>query len=325
MRILVMTRFYRNGQTTHVLDLCVELLHLGHRVLLAISDLNDVVYLQKLKVEGIPHLLTSDPKRLHKRLTKWQPELIHSHSAHTLAAAIDLGRRLNIPTVSTVHYLDFDQKELLEKQTAVILISREMQARFADLPVPSFVVENGVRLGRLKPRTKRWRQLVLFLAQITPDKLENFRQLTQCLLSWGWEVMSAGNGQFPGVKYLGWVHEVAPLLRQANLVVGTGRAIREGMAAGCAAYVLGTHCDGLVTPENVRQLEVANFSGRTYGRQFDAASAAEVLQHPDPEQFLALGRFGRRYALQHFSSRKMTLAVEQVYFSALDRQAKLRS
>ena len=54
MRILVMTRFYRNGQTTHVLDLCVELLHLGHRVLLAISDLNDVVYLQKLKVEGIP-------------------------------------------------------------------------------------------------------------------------------------------------------------------------------------------------------------------------------------------------------------------------------
>ena len=65
------------------------------------------------------------------------------------------------------------------------MISREMQARFADLPVPSFVVENGVRLGRLKPRTKRWRQLVLFLAQITPDKLENFRQLTQCLLSWG--------------------------------------------------------------------------------------------------------------------------------------------
>ena len=237
MRILVMTRFYRNGQTTHVLDLCVELLQLGHRVLLAIADLNDVVYLQWIKLEGIPHLLTANPDRLYRRLSKWQPDIIHNHSAHTLPTAIQLGRQLHIPTVSTVHYLDFAPRELLEEQQAVILISREMQARFADLRVPTFLVENGVRLGRLKPRSKRWRQLALILAQVTPDKRDNFLQLSQSLLNWGWDVLSAGNWQYPGVKYLGWTHEVTPLLKQANLVVGTGRAIREGMAA--AGFTLG--------------------------------------------------------------------------------------
>jgi len=321
VRILVMTRFYRSGQTTHVLDLCTELLQLGHRVLLAISDLNDVVYLQKMKVEGIPHLLTSNWARLGTRLAKWQPEIIHSHSAHTLPVALELGQRLNIPTVSTVHYLDFAPRELLNKQAAVILISREMQAHFADLTTPSFVVENGVNLGRLKPRTKRWRQLALILAQGTPEKRENFRQISQYLRSWGWEVACAGHWPCPGTKYLGWVHDVTLPLKQANLVVGTGRAIREGMAAGCAAFVLGVHCDGLVTPDNIWALQETNFSGRTYKQTFCPSSAAQTLAQPEPEYFQALGRFGRRYALQHFSSRKMALAVVEVYRFALAHAA----
>lgn len=324
MRILVMTRFYRNGQTTHVLDLCVELLQLGHRVLLAIADLNDVVYLQWIKLEGIPHLLTANPDRLYRRLSKWQPDIIHNHSAHTLPTAIQLGRQLHIPTVSTVHYLDFAPRELLEEQQAVILISREMQARFADLRVPTFLVENGVRLGRLKPSSKRWRQLALILAQVTPDKRDNFLQLSQSLLNWGWDVLSAGNWQYPGVKYLGWTHEVTPLLKQANLVVGTGRAIREGMAAGCAAFVLGAYCDGLVVPENVWALQETNFSGRTSKKPFSPSIAERTLAQPEPELFQALGRFGRRYALQHFSSRKMALAVQEIYRFAGAPRANLK-
>lgn len=324
MRILVMTRFYRNGQTTHVLDLCAELLELGHRVLLVLANLNDLVYLQRLKASGIPHLLTARPEALRKQLARWGPELIHNHSAHTLPAALILGQELNIPTLTTVHYLDFEPKQLLQKQAAVILISREMREDFGDLQVPCFVVENGVRLPRLRPRAKRWRQRALLLAQTTPEKQENFHQLSQCLLQWGWEVVSAGGGSFPGVRYLGWVHDVEPLLRGADLVVGTGRAIREGMAACCAAFVLGRYCDGLVTPENVEKLQTANFSGRAYRAPFCPAAAAASLAQPQPAYFQELGRFGRRYALQHFSSRKMALAVEEIYRSILDRRAKLQ-
>lgn len=317
-----MTRFYRNGQTTHVFDLCAELLQLGHRVLLALTELNDVVFLQRLKQEGIPHLLTSNGESLFKQISKWRPEIIHSHSAHTLPAAVQLGRQLDIPTVSTVHYLDFKPRDLLEEQAAVILISQEMRTHFADLPVPTFVVENGVRVERFKTRGKRWRQLALILGQVTPEKRENFLELTQHLLRWGWEVYSTGDWPLPGVRHLGWIHDVAPLLKRANLVVGTGRAIREGMAAGCAAFVLGTHCDGLVTPENAARLRETNFSGRTFLAPFRLADAA-CLAQPDPQYLQDLGKFGRRYALQHFSSRRMAQLVEQVYRSALAQQAKL--
>ena len=323
MRILLMTRFYRSGQTTHVLDLCLELLQLGHRVLLAIADLNDVIFLQKLKQAAVPHLLTAKQDKLHRQLTRWKPEIIHNHSAHTLPVAVQLGRLLVIPTVSTVHYLDFEPRELLEEQTAVILISQEMRWHFADLRVPAFVVEWSARLAPLRTRAKRWRQLALLLGQETPEKRENFYQLSQHLILWGWEVLAAGNWQLPGVKTLGWVYDAAPFLRKANLVVGTGRAIREGMAAGCAAYVLGSYCDGLVTPENVEGLQTTNFSGRTQRQSFCPKSAANDLARPDPERFLELGRFGRRYALQHFSSGQMALAVEGVYRQALARQANL--
>jgi hypothetical protein len=323
LRILVMTRFYRSGQTTHVFDLCSELLQRGHRVLLAISDLNDVVYLQKIKTEGFPHILTSHRESLRKQVAKWGPDLIHNHSSHTLPTALYLGQQLNIPTVTTVHYLDFEPVDLLEQQAAVVLISREMREQFQSLQVPTFVVENGIRLTPLRTRTKRWRQRALILAQSTPEKQENFHCMSQSLLSWGWEVLSAGNWRLPGVKNLGWVHNVAPLVKQANLVIGTGRAIREGMAAGCAAWVLGAYCDGLVTKDNVCRLEEANFSGRTSKGRFVPSEAAPFLEQPEPEFFQALGKFGRRWAQLRFSSLRMVRSLEQVYDTALAQPAKL--
>src|SRR5690606_14932516 len=146
-----MTRFYRNGQTTHVLDLCAELLELGHRVLLVLADLNDLVYLQRLKASGIPHLLTARPEALRKQLARWGPELIHNHSAHTLPAALILGQALNIPTSTPVHSLDFEPTQPLLTQAAVILISREMREGCGELQLPCFVADEGVRVPRLRP------------------------------------------------------------------------------------------------------------------------------------------------------------------------------
>ena len=299
MRVLLTTRFYRNGQTTHVLTLCAELLRQGHEVFLIISQLDCPQYATWLKKAGIPYSRHGDPLRLVGLIKKWKPDLIHNHSGQTLEATISLGELLQVPTLTTTHYLDFQPQELLPKQAAVIVISREMQNLF-QLPVPTFLVENGVPLPK-ETKRKKFSKQALFLAQVTQGKENHFAHMAKKLLAWGWKVKSAGNWRYPGVQYLGWVTDVWPLIYQTDLVVGTGRAIREGMASTCATWVLGEYCDGLVTPQTVQAFRRTNFSGRTTKNPFNPKEAALLLQNPDQELFYKLGNFGREYATRNFA------------------------
>lgn len=311
MRVLVITRFYRNGQTTHVLTLCAELLRQGHQVFLIISQLDCPNYASWLQKLGIPYSKHDDPRRLSGLLHRWQPDLIHNHSGHTLPASTRLGEILQIPTLTTTHYLDFEPKELLAKQAAVVVISKEMQDLF-QLPVPTFLVENGIPLPRKFGKSKFTKQ-ALFLAQVSANKENNFAKMATSLLAWGWKVKSAGNWRYPGVSYVGWVNDVWPLLQQTDLVIGTGRAVREGMGSACAAWVLGEYSDGLVTPRNVQALRATNFSGRSQKMPFDQEKAASYLQDPDEELFHQLGSFGRDYAEKNFSIETVVRRLSHIY------------
>lgn len=310
MRVVLITRFYRNGQTTHVLTLCAELKRQGHQVFLIISRLDCPNYASWLQTNAIPYSTHGDPLRLVEFLKKWQPDLIHNHSGHTLQASIALGEILQIPTLTTTHYLDFEPKELLAQQAAVVVISGEMQKLFR-LSVPTFAIENGIALPP-EPKPRQFTQQALFLAHVSAKKEENFVKMASSLLAWGWKVESAGNWRNPGVKYLGWVNNIWPLLERADLVIGTGRTIREGMSAGCATWVLGEYSDGLVTPGNVQALRKTNFSGRTQKKPFDQKKAG-LLQDPNDDLFRNLGLFGRRYACKNFAIENVVQNLSQIY------------
>lgn len=314
MRIVMITRFYRNGQTTHVTDLCMELICQGHEVLLIMNQLNDPGYSRWLRQTKIPYITTVDPARMQHCIAKWlpHPHIIHNHSAHTISIAITLSRLLNIPSVTTVHYRNFGSRNLLAEQDAIILISHEMQQIFGSVPVPTYVVENGVPIPPAVP-ARPWRQQALFLAQATHDKERNFKYMTESLLEWGWEIHSAGSWHHEGIISHHWVHEVSSLLKQANLVVGTGRAIREAMVWGTSAWVLGAYSDGLVTPENVAELERTNFSGRSNKQAFSRNEAALYLKKPSPEKLQALGAFGRKHAKGHYSIQDMVDKLLVIY------------
>lgn len=313
IRILIITRFYRNGQTTHVLELCRELIRQKQDVLLLISHLDHLLYRSWLEQAKIPYCTSLNPNRLTRHGVNWKPQLIHNHSAQTLQLASDLARVFQVPLVTTVHYLDFQPLALLEEQEACIVISSEMERKLANLKVTTYRIENGVQIPKKKLETKRWHKEALFLAQVSQVKERNFQMMAQTLLACGWKVKSAGDWRYPNVQSLGWVTDVYPLLQEANLVVGTGRAIREAMAAGCSAWVLGEFCDGLVTPQNVVHLQESNFSGRATKNIFNPNQAREILANPNLEQFDALGSFGYNYAQEHFSSTTMVNKLLQVY------------
>ena len=144
MKIILTTRFYRNGQTAHVTDLCTELMRRGRKVLLIITGLHDPAYLRWLKSKRIPFATASNPNQLKKylRRTQFTPHIIHNHSSHTLELAAALSSHFNVPSVTTVHYLDFPRSELLTGQSAVIFISREM-AEFSGPGSSVHIVETG--------------------------------------------------------------------------------------------------------------------------------------------------------------------------------------
>lgn len=324
LRILLSTRFYKNGQTTHVTSLGVELLRQGHDVLLVISHLHDPAFSRWLRRKRIPYVTTIDPRRLLRLVSKWQPQIIHNHSAHTIAAMTALGELLQVPIITTLHYLEFEAHALLAKQDAVIFISLEMKQRFS-LPIPTFVVENGVQIPRIDRQKQAWRKDALFLAQVTPEKQKNFQKMSDSLLKWGWNVNSAGNWQIKGVNHLGWVNEVWPLLRTTNLVIGTGRAVREAMASGTPAWVLGVYSDGLVTPKNVNWLEETNFSGRCSRGAFREDEAAKYLEKPVPQKMQALGTFGREHASKHYSIENMAETLCVIYEKCIAEKCRRTS
>ena len=288
-------------------------------MLLIMTDLHDPTYSRWLRKARISFITTSNQAKAVRYCSKWfaGPHIIHNHSSHTMALAKTLSSQLHIPTITTVHYLDFELMGSLASQDAVILISPEMDEVLGTLGPPTYIVENGVPLPLL--HRKAWRQQALFLAQVTPDKEDNFRRMTECLLSWDWNVHSAGNWKHKGVVQYGWVNRIYPLLAQSDLVLGTGRAVREAMIAGKPAWVLGTYSDGLVTSSNVEHLRKTNFSGRSSKQRFEASDAALHLKNPVPSILQALGSWGRRYAEQHFSIEDMTRKLIAIYEECISK------
>lgn len=322
MRVLVLTRFYLNGQTTHVLSLCSQLREFGHQPYLVIANLNHPTYYQWLKSRRIQFTTNTNLNFLDRLLGKYHFDLIHTHSSHTLEMALKLGQKHKIPVVATCHYLDFQPLEKLLEVDKIIMISREMQERLALPGEKTVVIENGIDTTRFKAR--QWLQQVtdrpraLIVARMTEQKEPGYILLVQALTERGWQVKSIGNWRpiSLGIAYTGWQVELAQDYQRAELVIGTGRSIREGMAAGAAAFVLGDYLDGIVTGENVELFRRCNFSGRATRQipnQENIASELAELQ----ARLSELQEFSFYYAQQHFSEKDMTQAIFEVYQSCL--------
>lgn len=315
MRILMLTRFYLNGQTTHVLELCHALQRKGHNVFLIASRLDHPGYAQWLKEKGIPFSRTHRPSYLVNNLRVMQFDVIHNHSAHTLEDGLQLSQALQIPLVATCHYLDFEPLDILGQAHAVVAISDEMAAQ---LPFPREqirIVENGVPIPRFVNLTNRPKAAVV-LARVNEARQRAYAQTVDILREKGWEVMVAGGWRYPGTRSLGWTQNPQLVLERARLVVGTGRAVREGMAAGCAALVLGDMLDGLVTPENAAVLRRANFSGRARSMEPTPSNLRQELAKLESSEAGQLMRFSRAYAQEHFGIDKMAAEIVTVYREA---------
>lgn len=316
MNILMLTRFYLNGQTTHVLALCSELAKMGHRPILASENLHHPAYIQWLRNQRLRYLSTIDLRALNYLIKKFKIDVIHTHSRHTLSVALQLGQLHQLPVIATCHYLDFSPLEELKTATKVITISEEMQARLKLPKNKTIMIENGINLNQYRPLpTNRHVPKVVLVNRMTKAKESGYINLVNVLQNLGWEVKSIGNWQPPlDIEYTNWQVDLAKELNQADLVVGTGRAIREGMAAGCGALVLGDFLDGLVTPKSVTYLRKYNFSGRATKQVATTRKLQRIFAKLNPVKLQKLQKFSYEYS-SNFSLRKMSEQIVTVYQS----------
>jgi hypothetical protein len=73
------------------------------------------------------------------------------------------------------------------------------------------------------------------------------------------------------------------VLAEADIVIGYGRSILEGMSAGCAAYVFEYSLDGWVTADTYAAMEADGFAGTAFDDLTDPGRLERDLAAYDPE------------------------------------------
>lgn len=306
------------GIETHVATLAADLCSEGDMVVIAFSEIDQHELFADACTRGARLVAASAPL-LSDLIDEYRIELIHAHSFGAARTAASLRRSRRIPVVATVHGPGQGVPFQSEAGFGVIAVSPEVarpfERAFADRHV---VIENGVDLRRFRavPRVRHPASAlrVCYLGRVGPSKQAGVAALHEALgsrvdvhLDFVCDWTPDGTAS-PSCR-------VEDRLTEADVVFTTGRGVREAMACGAAACVLGVHWDGVVTPERARALAEYNFSGRmTRERPTPRAIALATRELLfEPKRLAELQAFGPQFASRRWDSRKLAADTRLFY------------
>lgn len=350
VRILYLTSYFRSGQTTHLFTLAGAIRRRGHQVHVVVGGVRSAYqrrYTMAL-AQGIPCSTGLDLRRLIRLVRREKIDIIHAHSKRTLFLAARLSQRTGVPLIITCHARTFIRPRFRRAFR---------QARFIICPWPELahafgrgyrklrVIPNGIELDRFHAGRRQDRQVpqgetdmvddtkpqqaplrVLYLGRVDRTRVRGVRVLCQAVSDLpDVELSLATNlprkvrvGKGGSVKYLGWLARPEKVLARHDVVVGTGRAVLEGMAMGCVALVLGEGWDGLVTPRNAKKLGYYNFIGRATRRRPTAGDIRRTLERlvSDDQLRSKLTAWGQKYVARRHDIREIADRTLALYRAA---------
>ena len=291
MRLLLTThQLGRGGSESYLVAVAAELQRLGHVVTVhAVEGGPSAERLRRLGIE----VGTGDA------VPDARPEAVLAQDAGRVFAIA--ARHPGVPQVFVAHSELFDLQQPPQEPglvAATVVMNDRVEGRVRALAAPPPVVrlrqpvdtERFAARETIRPRPA--------CALVLSNYIHGER-LAMLRAAWepaGVEVLAAGEQALP-------TDEPEMLIGDADIVVGKGRALLEGMSCGRAAYLFDTGgCDGWVTPEAYPALEADGFAGQTTGRAPSVALLAADLAAYRPgmgpaNRDLAIARHGiRRHA-----------------------------
>jgi len=335
LRILLLTAtFFTSGQTVHIVNLARGLRRRGHEVDLMIThpgvqEPTTHPYARELRQLGVRVQVVPRYAVVADRvpLPHQEYDLVHAQSSWSFEHARRIASRLDIPLVITCHGLGLDQqayRPALAAAARLICVGPRIAQSLPSFRQKVVVIGNGVDLELFRPGVRDRQFTILYAGRVDRWKRAGIMALCQSVDQLPDDVRFwvASNRRLPSqrAQHLGWVTDVHRYMARAHVVVGTGRAIREGLAAGAACVVLGREYHGLVTPEYVGKTRFPDFSGLggQLGEPVPAAIHRDLLMlYRDRSLLQELMAFGRRYATLHLGLDAMVAATIDVYRDAI--------
>lgn len=326
---MLLARFFYSGQTTHTVELARALARKGHSVSVLTQGRCHLgawkSCSKQLKDEKIDALRAKSEEEALAFARDLSPDVVHIHSSDLIPLGQTAGRVAQAPVIFTSHGLGVGRSSpLVKKVDRVIAVGPRIYRDLLEAGVSRVsLVANGVDTERFRPGKKARNLQVIYLGRVDASKRRGLTELIEAVsMVPGAHLIVASNErpQHPSCTSLGWVWDVAPLLASSHVVVGAGRGIREGMAAGCIGLVLNATYGGVVSPAALAKAEGGSlwFSGADGDppdRQVIRRDLLRLAQ--DERNRRALAKWSREYACRHFSIDQMAEEIVSVYLDAL--------
>jgi len=318
------------GLETHILDLCREHIKNGDRPYIFGMLVSDV-FREQMEDLGVEYIISQCPGAdFRDFIIKHDIQLFHCHPRKTISLGIELGVTLNKPVVITYHgYWGWDLQAHHKAQKVISVcqeIFDQVSAADPDITAKMTVIRNGIDTDAFRPLNIPGNgSKILYIGRLVAEKYFTLKIIMEALRSTpGMQLDVAGNGPYleqlksvapKCVNFLGFVKEMPAVINQADIVIGTGRGIKEAMACGKPAISTDNMCyDGIVTPENIETLEYSNFMGRS-GLPLKKENLLQDVQMlvNSPETRIDLGKWGRKYAEENYSIADFFASHKKIY------------
>ena len=204
-----------------------------------------------------------------------------------------INRNVSGYVIFTVHGVIFDlndvpKKEILYYIDKVVCVSQAIQKFLSEKNIDSLLNYQLVDCERFSPKNMLREKNIKVLSMVRGSKSNS---LIRCAC----EILD--------YEYIGWqkpvdyyfhlndeddvIFNVEDRINEADIVVGIGRIIYESLSCGRNALVFddreyqGNLGDGMVTPDNIDNFIMDNFSGRYNNKSFSLEDLVEELKKYD--------------------------------------------